>query len=332
MVDYVGMLFEKGDQKMGKTYIVDGHCDSLIHYVNNERTLIDPHEGGQWDIKRAREAGVTLQFMAAFIETKYKPTMSIWRGLQLIEGAHRLIDNNKDQVFLIQEKADLERLPDPGRVAILLSVEGGEILGESLYMLNIIYKLGVRAMGLTWNQRNALADGVGEANTLSRLTHLGQDVIERMNELGMLIDVSHLNEAGFWHVLEISKDPVIASHSCAKALCAHPRNLSDEQVRALAKQKGVIGINFSPGFLSETGKATREDVVRHIYHIAEIAGVESVGLGSDFDGIDETPEGLTHVSDFPFLLEDLRNIGFSKQEVEQIAGGNIRRLLWSVLK
>jgi len=214
----------------------------------------------------------------------------------------------------------------------LLSVEGGEILGETIFMLDIIFKLGVRALGLTWNQRNALADGVGEADTQSKLTQLGQEVILRMNKLGMLIDVSHLNEAGFWHVLELSKDPIVASHSCAKALCAHPRNLTDQQLRALAKQKGLVGVNFYPQFLQETGKATRDDVVRHICHIAEVAGVETVGLGSDFDGISETPQGLEHVGNYTHLLDDLRKSGFSPLEIEQITGRNFMRVLSSVLK
>ena len=317
---------------MGKPYIVDGHCDSLIHFVNGERSLNKPSEGGHWDIDRARLSGVALQFMAAFIETEYKPAMATWRGLQLIEGAHRLIADHPEQVFLVQGKLDLKQIPDPTRIGILLSVEGGEILGENIFMLDVIFKLGVRALGLTWNQRNALADGVGEANTQSRLTHLGQEVVGRMNKLGMLIDVSHLNEAGFWHVLELSRDPITASHSCAKAFCAHPRNLSDDQLRALARQKGVVGVNFYPRFLNETGKATREDVVRHIYHIAEVAGVETVGLGSDFDGISETPEGLEHVGDYSLLLDDLTKIGFSTREVEQITGRNFMRLLSNVLK
>jgi len=317
---------------MGKPNIIDGHCDSLIHFVNGDRTLNDPSEGGHWDIDRARLAGVSLQFMAAYIETKYKPAMATWRGLQLIAGAHRFIADHLDQVFLIQGKLDLQKIPDPSRIGVLLSVEGGEILGESLFMLDIVFKLGVRAIGLTWNQRNALADGAGETNTLSRLTNFGQEVVGRMNKLGMLIDVSHLNEAGFWHVLELSKDPITASHSCAKDLCDHPRNLSDEQLRALARQKGVVGVNFYPRFLKETGKVTRQDVVRHIYHIAEVAGVETVGLGSDFDGISETPEGLGHVGEYPYLLDDLEKIGFSTMEVEQIAGRNFMRLLSNVLK
>ncbi|MDR3602798.1 MAG: dipeptidase [Desulfosporosinus sp.] len=317
---------------MDNPYIVDGHCDSLIHFVNGERTLQNPAEGGHWDTQRARIAGVALQFMAAFIETKYKPSMAIWRGLQLIEGAHRFIADHSDQVFLVQEKLDLEHIPDPTRIGILLSVEGGEILGETSFMLDIIFKLGVRALGLTWNQRNALADGVGEEDTHSRLTKLGQEVILRMNKLGMLIDVSHLNEAGFWHVLELSKDPIVASHSCAKALCAHPRNLTDQQLRALARQNGVVGVNFYPRFLQETGQVTREDVVRHICHIAEVAGVETVGLGSDFDGISEVPEGLEHVADDSYLLDDLIKKGFSTREIEQIMGRNFMRVLSAVLK
>ncbi len=327
-----GIVLGKEENNLNKYYIVDGHCDSLINFVNSDRTLEEPSERGQWDIKSARKTGVALQFLAAFIETKYKPGRSLQRGLQLIEGAHRFIANHSDQVFLVQTKLDLVQIPDPTRLGILLSVEGGEILGEDLFMLDVIFKLGVRALGLTWNQRNALAAGVGEPDTHLKLSKLGQEVVQRMNKLGMIVDVSHLNEAGFWHVLEVSKDPIAATHSCAKALCSHPRNLTDQQLRALGRHKGVVGVNFYPQFLKETGVATRDDVVRHICHIAEVAGVETVGLGSDFDGIEETPEGLEQVGDYHYLLEDLIKIGFSTQEVEQIMGRNFKRLLSDVLK
>ncbi|HZK84229.1 MAG TPA: dipeptidase [Desulfosporosinus sp.] len=317
---------------MINSFIVDGHCDSLIDFVDNVRTLKDPSGGGQWDIQSARHTGVSLQFLAAYIQTKYKPDRSSHRGLQLIEGAHRFIANYSDQIFLVQGKTDLEQIPDPNRLGILLSVEGGEILGEDLFMLDVIFKLGVRALGLTWNQRNALAAGVGEADTHLKLTTFGQEVVQRMNKLGMIVDVSHLNEAGFWHVLEISMDPIVATHSCAKALCDHPRNLTDQQLRALARHKGVVGVNFYPQFLKNTGVATRHDVVRHICHIAEVAGVETVGLGSDFDGIKEVPEGLGHVGDYNYLRNDLIKAGFSILEVEKIMGRNFMRLLSDVLK
>jgi len=317
---------------MNDKFIVDGHCDSLINFVENERTLNDPSEGGQWDLQRARQSGVALQFLAAFIQTKYKPNRSLQRGLQLIEGAHCFIGKHPEHVFLIQTKNDLQRLPDPTRLGILLSVEGGEILGEDLFMLDVIFRLGVRALGLTWNQRNALAAGVGAGDPQLQLSKLGQEVVQRMNQLGMLVDVSHLNEAGFWQVLEVSKAPIAATHSCAMALCQHPRNLTDQQLRALGKHKGVVGVNFYPRFLKESGVATRADVVRHICHIAEVAGVETVGLGSDFDGIEETPEGLDQVGDYHFLRNDLLKTGFSSKEVEQIMGKNLLRLLSDVLK
>lgn len=317
---------------MASFYIVDGHCDSLIDYVNNVRNLKDSVMGGHWDIQRAKRSGVALQFFAAFIETKYKPARSLQRGLQLIEGAHRFIADNSDQVFLVQRKQDLEQIPDPTRLGLLLSVEGGEILGEDLFMLDIIFRLGIRALGLTWNQRNALAAGVDETGTNLKLTDFGRAVVLRMNKLGMIVDVSHLNEAGFWHVLEISSDPIAATHSCAKTLCDHPRNLTDQQLRALGRHRGVVGVNFNPGFLKETGVVTRKDVVRHICHIAEIAGVDTVGLGSDFDGIEETPIGLGDVGDYYHLANDLIKIGFSNREVEQIMGGNFMRLMSDVLK
>ena len=202
--------------------IVDGHCDSILHFIRKERSLALSSEGGQWDIPRAAAADVSLQFMAAFIETSYKPSLATRRGLELIEGVHRFIEEHPERLFMVTGKSDLSRLPDPERIGVLLSVEGGEILGEDLFMLDIIYRLGVRSLGLTWNQRNAIGDGIGERDSQSRLTKFGQEVIRRMNYLGMLIDVSHLNENGFWHVLELSKFPIAATHSCAYALCRIP--------------------------------------------------------------------------------------------------------------
>jgi len=312
-------------------WIIDGHCDSILDFAEGQRGLDDSSAGGHWDLVRAKQARVGLQFMAAFIQTKFKPDLATLRGLELIEAVHRFVDQHPADTFLVQSRAELARLPEAGRVGLLLSVEGGEILGESLFLVDIIHKLGVRALGLTWNQRNALADGVGETGTNSRLTSFGKRVVQRLNDLGILVDVSHLNEPGFWHVLDIATQPIIASHSCAKALCDHRRNLTDDQLRALARQRGVVGVNFAPDFLRAGGRATRQDVVRHIQHIADVAGVETVGLGSDFDGIETVPAGLEHTGDLPMLVEDLRTAGFSPAEVELICHGNFFRVLQEVL-
>lgn len=312
-------------------WVVDGHCDSLGDYLMAIRTLKDPNEGGHWDLVRAKEGNVALQFMAAFIESEYKPDRATFRGFQLIEAAIKLINENKESVFLISNKEDLVQLPDKHKVGLFLSVEGGEILGDSVSMIDTIFQLGIRALGLTWNQRNAIGYGVGESQNIG-LTSFGQQVIRRMNELGMLIDVSHLNESGFWEVLELSQYPIVASHSCAKALCSHPRNLTDQQLKSLAANGGVVGVNFNPTFLTHNPPAKREDVVRHISHIAEVAGVETVGLGSDFDGIPDVPELLADATQYPSLAQDLIKAGFQKGEVEQIFNKNFMRLLRSVLK
>lgn len=320
-----------GKTVMERIWVIDGHCDSLGAFLDGTRSLCTSDEVGHWDLGRARQGAIGLQFMAAFIESQYKPALAVWRGMQLIEAAHKFVRENQEQTFLIKTRSDLERVPDPTKVGLLLSVEGGEVIGENIFMVDIIFKLGVRALGLTWNQRNALAEGVGE-DSGSGLTKLGLAVVQRMNELGMVVDVAHLNQQGFWDVLEHSAAPVVASHSCARSLCDHPRNLTDAQLRALAAKGGVAGVNFYPGFLVESGKAHRQDVVRHIIHMAEVAGVESVGLGSDFDGIEEPPEQLENAGLYPELAADLERAGFTTQEINQIFHGNLMRLLQNVIK
>lgn len=316
---------------MPEIYVIDGHCDSIGDYCSSRRSL-KGQEGGHWDLERARRGRVGIQFMAAYIASQYKPYQATVRGLELIAATHRFVEENREGVFLIQGLADMEGIRQDKKVGLLLSVEGGEILGESIFMLDIIYRLGVRALGLTWNQRNAIGDGAGEQGSHSRLSRFGEAVVNRLNELGMIIDVSHLNEAGFWHVLELSAVPIMASHSCAKALCSHPRNLTDQQLQALARNKGVVGVNFCPAFLSDSGKADRQDVVRHISHMAEVAGVDVIGLGSDFDGTKETPSGLEDAGTYPLLMADLAQAGFSSEDVEKICFGNFRRLLVDVLR
>ena len=316
---------------MFRYWIADAHCDSIGDYLLGKRDLLTSSETGHWDLPKAKSSNIRLQFMASYIEDEFKPHLASWRGLQLLEAAHRFIDQNKDEVFLIEDKKDISKLNHSESLGIILSVEGGEILGESLFMLDIIYRLGVRSLGLTWNQRNAIGDGVGETSSDSGLSSFGKKVIERMNLLGMLIDVSHLNERGFWDVLNISGKPIVASHSCAQAVCSHKRNLSDTQLRSLAQNKGVVGINFCPDFLNSDSPATIDDVVRHICHIADIAGVDIIGFGSDFDGIPNTPQGLENAEMFTKLIAKLEEYGFNKEDMAKICNGNFVRVLNDVL-
>ncbi|RNC28992.1 MAG: hypothetical protein AWM53_00912 [Candidatus Dichloromethanomonas elyunquensis] len=317
---------------MGNIWIADGHCDSLGDLTDGKRDLQKSAYFGHWDIMKAKEANIGLQFFAAYIESEYKPFLAMQRGLQHIEAARRFIDHSQDEVFLVSCSDDLQYLGKNGKIGLLLHVEGGEILAENIFMLDIIYRLGVRSLGLTWNQRNAIADGIGERQSSGGLSQFGLNVISKMNELGMIIDVSHINKAGFWDVLHHSNSPVIASHSCAQTLCQHPRNLDDEQLKALAGSKGVVGINFCKDFLCESGEANMDDIVKHICHIAEVAGIDTVGFGSDFDGIPSTPDGFENVSKYPLLIEKLYQRSFSMMEIEKICHGNFVRVLQNVLK
>ena len=201
-----------------------------------------------------------------------------------------------------------------------------------LGVLRVLYRLGVRLITLTWNQRNQIADGIGESRTGSGLTEFGLKVIDEMNDLGMLIDVSHLSETGFWDVIKRSKTPIIASHSNCYALCSHLRNLKDEQIKALTDKDGVVGISFVPNFLTqERRKTTVKDVVTHIDYLVEKAGINYVGLGSDFDGTGGLPLGLEGVEKMPNITAELLNRGYKEGEIEKILGGNFLRVFKKVV-
>jgi len=315
-----------------KIWIADGHCDSLGDLTTGKRDLSGRTGSGHWDLAKAKEAGIRLQFFAAYIESEYKPFLAAQRGLEHLENALKFIEQNDNDVFLIKTRDDLVRVGLTEKIGILINIEGGEILGENLFMLEIIYRLGVRSIGLTWNERNAIADGAGEIGSRGGLSVFGKKVISGMNSLGMIIDVSHLSDAGFEDVINLSEKPIIASHSCSRKLCNHPRNLTDQQLRSLAEKRGVVGVNFCRDFLCENGKASINDVVRHICHIAEVAGVDTVAFGSDYDGIPVPPEGLEDASKFQMLVERLIKVGFSEDELHKICHGNFARVLNNVLK
>ena len=201
-----------------------------------------------------------------------------------------------------------------------------------LGVLRVLYRLGVRLLTLTWNQRNQIADGIGESRTASGLTEFGLKVIDEMNDLGMLIDVSHLSETGFWDVIKRSKTPIVASHSNCYALCSHLRNLKDEQIKALTDKDGVIGITFVPNFLTQEKRKTAvKDVVSHIDYLVEKAGIDYVGLGSDFDGTGGLPLGLEGVNKIPNITAELLNRGYMEGEIEKILGGNFLRVFKKVV-
>lgn len=306
-----------------RAVVLDAHIDTVLDIVKGRDILVRSDQG-HVDLPRLEEGGVDVQVFALFIEPEYKPERALAQVLRLWDALHRTIDSARGRMALVTSELDLDRALAAGRLAAILSVEGGEAIGQDLANLRVLAALGVRAMGLTWNERNAIADGAGEAADCGGLTRFGRQVVHQMHQLGMVVDVSHLNERSFWDVLGCAEGPIIASHSNARALCDHPRNLRDEQIVALAKAGGVMGMNFYADFLTSSGPqaADIEQVVRHIDHISELVGPGHVGLGSDFDGISRTPRGLEDASRFPALTAALLHHGYSDDHIIGILGGN----------
>lgn len=329
-----------------KAIYVDTHCDTIMSWMPpprlsvvarkvlegfKRRSLGEHSNAGHLDLPRMMGGGVDCQVFAVYVSPLYH-SAPLKRALQMIDVFYSEMEKNADKIAVCTNFDDIMKAHEAGKVAALLSIEGGEPLEGDLGVLRMLYRLGVRILTLTHSPRNELGDGCYERGSRGGLTTFGIKVVEEMNRLGMVIDVSHLNEPGFWDVVRISKSPVIASHSNARALCNHVRNLTDDQIEALAKKGGVIGVTFVRAFLRKNvEKASVVDVLDHIDHIVNLVGVDHVGIGSDYDGIEQPPMGLEDVSKVPNITRGLVSRGYSDKEIEKILGGNFLRVFRRVL-
>ncbi len=320
--------------------IIDGHCDTILTVMGRgfmgqkPRDFFSRGETGMIDLPKLKEGGVTCQVMAAYIEDQYKPTRSARRALELLDGLHALVAGS-DELRLATKASDIEAAKSAGQVSFLLSIEGGEAVEGSLALLRGFYKLGVRAVGLTWNQRNDIADGVGETSGGSGLTDFGVSLVKEMERLGMMVDVSHLSDTSFWSVDKVAERPYIASHSNARALASHRRNLTDKQIEALAKKGGVIGVVFASYFVDDNlDNVSVARLCDHIDHIKGIGGIDCVGLGSDFDGFSPAPGKpvvMKDASELGTLTAELVSRGYTEEEVRKVLGGNWLRVYRQVI-
>lgn len=296
--------------------ICDTHADTLYAMQNKARRPEDPLD-------------VTVERLTGTSDVRVQ-------ALALFVGANGMRGDDAD--IVARELAAFEQLKSQGFFQVtelsqakegvanaMLTIEGGEAFGDDPASVERFAGLGVRAAGLVWNHENRLAQPA-KGGSGAGLTPFGREVVFRMRQCRMAVDVSHLNERGMWETLD-GPVPPMASHSCARALCNHPRNLTDPQLRALFQAGGYVGVNFYPRFLDDSGKADIDRVIDHIAHMCDRGGERCVGLGSDFDGIDEYPLGLRHAGDVPALLERMRARGFSEPLVRAVAGGNFARYL-----
>ncbi|MDY7039768.1 MAG: dipeptidase [Chloroflexota bacterium] len=316
-----------------ESIVFDGHCDTLLDILNGQRRLGERSEKGHLDLPRMIEGGVTAQIFACFVHPQLVPGRATAEALRIVDAFFAETDANAATLIPATSAADVERAKAEGKIAGVLSLEGAEALAGDLGVLRVFYRLGVRNVGVTWNFRNEAADGVAEAHTGGGLTEFGVELVKEMNRLGMIIDVAHLAPAGVRDVLALSEAPVMASHANAHALCPHRRNLTDEQLEGIAANGGVVGVTFVPGFVTEDAdQATLERTLDHIDHVVHIAGVDHIGLGSDFDGFfeKEVNVGLEDVTKMPAITAGLLARGYKPSEVKQILGGNLLRVFRQV--
>jgi membrane dipeptidase len=323
--------------------VVDTHCDTLKCLLPQFTRLRDSmwknrskvgfgkrSKLGHVDLPRLKEGGVDLQVFAISSERDPTPSYSLRTAMEMIEAFYTECEKYPQLVQPVASYNEIIESNEEGKIAAMLSIEGADVLEGRLNMLRVYHRLGVRMVGLVHSLRNLLADGVADNRTKGGLSLFGLEVVEELNRLGMVVDVSHLSDAGFWDVIETSKDPVAASHSNARAICSHPRNMTDEMIKALSDRGGVMGMNFAPDFVDKK-KPSVETLVDHIDHIVDLVGPEHVGLGSDFDGIPSTPKGLEDASKMPAITEELVRREYSEDYIRLILGGNHLKLLKEVI-
>ncbi len=302
--------------------VIDAHSDTLLFIDRGDYSFRDGSPESQVDLPKLRAGGVTAQILALYVEPQYS-SQPARRTLDLIDLAFQECERSNGGAGIVTSAREIRDAYASGRIALPLSIEGGEALEGSVAMLRTYYRLGVRLLGLTHNPRNMLADGLDASATPGGLTPFGREVLHEMERLGMIVDVSHLAAPGFWEVMGMAKRPVIASHSKVRAL-GHPRGLTDEQISALARTGGVIGVNVYriPNL---------DAVTAMIGHVRRLAGIEHVGIGADFYGRAEAPHDLQDVSRLGRVADRLRGDGYSAGEVENVMGGNFLRVFDAVI-
>jgi membrane dipeptidase len=351
-----------------RAIIIDGHCDTPYRLLRHNLHLDEHDAEAQLDLKSLRESGITASFFAAYVPPFYAGRGAAQFAYRVIDLIHAEVRRQTDVLTFCTDAAGIRKAKAEGKIAIMIGVEGGHAIEDSLSILRDFYALGARYLTLTHVNTNNWCDSSGDAGRHNGLTDFGRDVVRTMNDLGMIVDISHVSDAAFYAALETTRVPVVATHSSCRALCRHPRNMTDDMLRDLAKNGGICMINFFSAFLNDavaqvlmnsrkreksdsaggteevpdeatdwdlylewfntlgSPQATLDDAADHVFHAAEVAGIDHVGIGSDFDGVPALPTGLQTAAGLPLLTTRLLERGMSEGDVEKVLGGNFLRV------
>ena len=364
-----------------ESFVADTHNDVLLRAMEGQNVL-KYHPESHSDLEKFKLGGVDLQVFSIWVSPDEKEKKYFENANDMINKLNFLISRVPKDWGLAKSYQDITYNSRKNKMSCVIGVEGGHIIGRDISKLDALHDRGMRYLGLTWNNSNHIAssakDETFNRNSLSNigLSNFGSEVVQKCNDLGVIIDVSHAGEQAFWDVVDQSQEPIIASHSSVYAICPHYRNLKDDQIKAIAKTGGAVFINFYPGYIDSTFQQKAEiinmkyeveldilaekydplsnqywfeemkllkhekariapsinDVIKHISYIVDLVGVDYVGLGSDYDGVEIMPTGLETVAKLPFLTKKLIEHGYTIREVRKILGGNFKRIFKEVCK
>jgi membrane dipeptidase len=313
-----------------KVKFIDLHCDTIDRLIvekEDDKLIANSHSV---DIEKLKKGNCLAQTFALYVDIgECKEPYE--HCINMANKFHKEINLNKDLISLATNYKEIIDNERKGKISALLAIEEGAVLGGNIKNLNKFYDLGVRMITLTWNHENEIGYPHIKPEYKSKgLKDFGIEVVKKMNDLGIIVDVSHLSDAGFYDVAKISKKPFIATHSNSRQITNHSRNLTDDMIKVLANAGGITGINFCNSFIGETPKAMIKDMIKHIKHIRNIGGIDVIALGSDFDGIG-CPVEIKDVSEMGKLAIQLEKEGFKAEEIEKIYYKNALRVIKGVM-
>ena len=359
-----------------KAIVIDTHNDFISTGIEKGKSFDQDLKGiTHSDLTRMKKGGIDVQVFSIFCDENYGKGTAYAFANREIDTLYATVSRNPDRMMIVRNSKDLQEAVSSGKLGAMMGVEGGHMIEDEISNLEKLYARGTRYMTLTWNNSTSWASSAADERAKKDIGHpyglnaLGEQIVKRMNELGMIVDISHVGEKTFYDALRISTKPVIASHSCTYTLCPVPRNLTDDQIKTLGKNGGVIQLNFYSGFVDSSFREKNNAFIRkhqkekdsllkinpsdfyanlylhekykeeidgvrpslkqlidHLDHIVKLIGVNHVGLGSDFDGINSSPRELNDVTDMPLITEELMKRGYSKSDILKILGGNFIRV------